>query len=164
MLHYFYVSSPLGEIELASNNSALVSCNFVEINGKSKPKHLTTPTLLFNNVREQLAAFFNGKLKQFDVPIELEGTDFQKKVWKELCAIEFGKKISYLTLAKQLGDVKSIRAAASANGKNPLAIIIPCHRVIGSNGSLTGYSGDLWRKQWLLEHEEKVCGTYQKLF
>jgi len=164
MLRYYYVSSPLGEIELTSNDTALLGCNFVEVAGKSKTKHSSTPSLLFSETEKQLHAFFNSDLKQFDLPIELEGTDFQKTVWKELFTIEFGKTISYLALAKQLGDVKSIRAAASANGKNPFAIIIPCHRVIGSDGSLTGYSGDLWRKQWLLEHEEKVCGTYQKLF
>lgn len=111
-----------------------------------------------------MLAFFNSDLKQFDIPLEMEGADFQKTVWEQLSGIEFGKTISYLTLAKQLGDAKSIRAEASVNGKNPFTIIIPCHRVIGSNGSLTGYSGNLWLKQWLLEHEAKICGTYQKLF
>ena len=96
------------------------------------------------------------------IPVELEdcviqlndlGTDFQKKVWKQLEQIPYGKTISYLELSKQLGDVKAIRAIANANGKNPLWIIIPCHRVIGSDGSLTGYAGGLHRKKWLLEHE-----------
>ncbi len=85
-------------------------------------------------------------------------------MWNELTKINFGKTVSYLQMAKQLGDVKCIRAAASANGKNPFAIVVPCHRVIGTNGNLTGYAGELWRKQWLLEHEAKVEGVYQKLF
>ena len=85
------------------------------------------------------------------------GTEFQKKVWQELLNIPFGKTCSYLELSKKLGDVKAIRAVAAANGKNPLWIVIPCHRVIGSDGSLTGYAGGLWRKKWLLEHENPVC-------
>lgn len=101
----------------------------------------------------QLNEYFEGERKQFDLKINPEGTDFQKKVWKLLEQIPYGKTISYLELSKQLGDVKAIRAVANANGKNPLWIIVPCHRVIGSDGSLTGYAGGLHRKQWLLEHE-----------
>ena len=103
----------------------------------------------------QLKAYFNNKLKTFDLKLNPEGTDFQKKVWKQLEKIPYGKTISYLDLAKQLGDAKTIRAAASANGKNPLWIIVPCHRVIGTDGSLTGYAGGLHRKQWLLNHESE---------
>ena len=90
------------------------------------------------------------------------GTEFQKKVWRQLETIPFGKTLSYLELSKQLGDVKAIRAVANANGKNPLWIIIPCHRVIGSDGSLTGYAGGLYRKQWLLNHESEY--KQQSLF
>lgn len=103
--------------------------------------------------KQQLQEYFSGNRQTFDFALSPEGTDFQQKVWNELKNIPFGKTISYLTLAKRLGDPKVIRAAASANGKNPLPIVIPCHRVIGSDGSLTGYAGGLWRKQWLLEHE-----------
>ena len=95
----------------------------------------------------------------FKTPIELIGTDFQKQVWKLLEQIPYGKTISYLELSKQLGDVKAIRAVANANGKNPLWILIPCHRVIGSDGSLTGYAGGLHRKKWLLEHESPHTQT-----
>ncbi|ULC59810.1 methylated-DNA--[protein]-cysteine S-methyltransferase [Flaviramulus sp. BrNp1-15] len=101
----------------------------------------------------QLNEYFDGSRKQFDLKINPQGTDFQKKVWNELLTIPYGKTTSYLELSKQLGDVKAIRAVANANGKNPLWIIIPCHRVIGSDGSLTGYAGGLHRKKWLLEHE-----------
>ncbi|WJJ97154.1 methylated-DNA--[protein]-cysteine S-methyltransferase [Algibacter luteus] len=101
----------------------------------------------------QLNEYFEGNRKKFILKLNPQGTDFQKKVWNELEQIPFGKTTSYLKLSKQLGDVKAIRAVANANGKNPIWIIIPCHRVIGSDGSLTGYAGGLHRKQWLLEHE-----------
>jgi methylated-DNA-[protein]-cysteine S-methyltransferase len=101
----------------------------------------------------QLNEYFEGSRKHFDLKLNPEGTDFQKKVWKQLEQIPYGKTLSYLELSEQLGNVKAIRAVANANGKNPLWIVVPCHRVIGSNGSLTGYAGGLHRKQWLLEHE-----------
>ena len=101
----------------------------------------------------QLNEYFEGTRKQFDLKLNPQGTDFQKKVWNKLLEIPYGKTISYLELSKQLGDVKAIRAVANANGKNPLWIIVPCHRVIGTDGSLTGYAGGIHRKQWLLDHE-----------
>lgn len=101
----------------------------------------------------QIQEYFNGTRTSFTFRLNPSGTEFQKKVWQELLNIPFGKTNSYLELSKKLGDVKAIRAVASANAKNPLWIVIPCHRVIGSNGSLTGYAGGLWRKKWLLEHE-----------
>ncbi len=110
----------------------------------------------------QILEYFDGKRKNFTFQINPKGTAFQQKVWKELINIPFGKTISYLDLAKKLGDPKVIRAAASANGKNPLWIVIPCHRVIGTDGSLTGYAGGLWRKKWLLEHENPT--NQQRLF
>mgnify|MGYP001826997160 CR=1 FL=1 len=101
----------------------------------------------------QLIEYFEGSRKHFNLKLNANGTEFQKKVWKQLEQIPYGKTMSYLELSKQLGDVKAIRAVANANGKNPLWIIVPCHRVIGSDGSLTGYAGGFYRKQWLLEHE-----------
>lgn len=101
----------------------------------------------------QLTEYFDGKRNTFDFPLNPQGTDFQKKVWNALLEIPFGKTTSYQELSIKLGDVKAIRAVASANGKNPLWVVVPCHRVIGSDGSLTGYAGGLWRKKWLLEHE-----------
>ncbi|GGK31072.1 methylated-DNA--protein-cysteine methyltransferase [Yeosuana aromativorans] len=101
----------------------------------------------------QLNEYFEGTREQFDLKLNPQGTDFQKKVWDKLLEIPYGKTISYLELSKQLGDVKAIRAVANANGKNPLWIIVPCHRVIGTDGSLTGYAGGIHRKQWLLDHE-----------
>ena len=102
---------------------------------------------------QQIQDYFNGERIDFTFKINPSGTEFQKKVWQGLLEIPFGKTMSYQELSIQLGDVKAIRAVASANGKNPLWIVIPCHRVIGTDGSLTGYAGGLWRKKWLLEHE-----------
>ena len=101
----------------------------------------------------QLDEYFAGNRKEFDLKLNPQGTVFQQSVWKELLNISFGSTRTYLEQTKQLGDVKAIRAVASANGKNPIWIVIPCHRVIGSDGSLTGYAGGVWRKKWLLEHE-----------
>ncbi|MCK5677367.1 MAG: methylated-DNA--[protein]-cysteine S-methyltransferase, partial [Flavobacteriaceae bacterium] len=95
----------------------------------------------------------------FDLKLNPQGTDFQQNVWNELQRIPYGKTTSYLDQSKKMGNVKAIRAIASANGKNPIWIIIPCHRVIGSDGSLTGYAGGLWRKKWLLEHENPTKQT-----
>jgi len=102
---------------------------------------------------QQLKEYFAGTRKQFDLKLNPSGTYFQKRVWNELLNVSFGKTRSYLEQSKKLGDAKAIRAVASANGKNPIWIIIPCHRIIGSDGSLTGYAGGLWRKKWLLAHE-----------
>ena len=118
--------------------------------------------LVLQEAVSQLQAYFDGQRTHFDFSMNPVGTEFQQKAWKGLCEIPFGKTMSYLELAKQLGDVKAIRAVASANGKNPLWIVVPCHRVIGTDGSLTGYAGGLWRKKWLLEHENP--STQQSLF
>ena len=110
----------------------------------------------------QLNEYFAGSRKSFDFKLNPAGTEFQKKVWQALLEIPFGKTMSYHQLAVKLGDVKAIRAVASANGKNPLWVVVPCHRVIGADGSLTGYAGGLWRKKWLLEHENPTA--QQSLF
>ncbi len=159
---YNYYTSPLGEIEIKFDTNYIFAFHFMDEQNASKK--ISEANKVSVEAIRQLTSYFDGSLKQFTLPLKTEGTLFQQKVWKDLCTIEFGKTISYLQLARQLGDEKCIRAAASANGKNPFAIIIPCHRVIGSNGSLTGYAGKLWRKQWLLEHEAKISGVYQKLF
>lgn len=113
---------------------------------------------------EQLIQYFHGNRRVFELPIYQKGTEFQEKVWNELMNIPFGKTISYIELSRRLGDPKAIRAASSANGKNNLAIIVPCHRVIGAKGELVGYGGGLPRKKWLLNHENKVAHGVQTLF
>lgn len=110
----------------------------------------------------QLQQYFEGKRTHFDLKLNPKATDFQRSVWQELLNIPFGKTLSYMELSKKLGDLKAIRAVAAANGKNPLWIVIPCHRVIGTDGSLTGYAGGLWRKKWLLELENPT--DQQSLF
>ncbi|MEY2922119.1 MAG: hypothetical protein RL108_741 [Bacteroidota bacterium] len=110
----------------------------------------------------QLQEYFEGKRTHFDLNINPKGTDFQRSVWHELLNIPFGKTLSYMELSKKVGDVKAIRAVAAANGKNPLWIVIPCHRVIGADGSLTGYAGGLGRKKWLLDLENPT--KQQSLF
>ncbi len=129
------------------------------LNPKEKIPELILSTKLHNDdpylfgIFNQLREFFAGTRKKFDVPLDIEGTEFQKKVWNELKKIPYGKTISYKTLSEKLGDVKAIRAVGKANGQNPIAIIIPCHRVIGSDGSLTGYAGGLAIKEKLLHLE-----------
>lgn len=118
---------------------------------------------LMQTCLSQLDEYFSGERKAFDLPLQQIGTTFQQKVWDLLLQVPYGQTISYNHLSKQYGDLKAIRAVASANGKNNLAIIVPCHRVIGSDNSLTGYAGGLWRKKWLLEHEAKFGGGVRQL-
>ena len=144
-----HVPSPLGTIEITGSGGVIFSALFREEQDNAKSK---IPASL-KMCAQQLEEYFSGKRKQFDIPLQPNGSAFQRHVWDELLKIPFGKTISYIQLARQLGDEKSIRAAASANGKNPIGILIPCHRVIGANSELVGYAGGLWRKQWLLDHE-----------
>jgi methylated-DNA-[protein]-cysteine S-methyltransferase len=118
--------------------------------------------LELQEVVSQIQDYFEGNRDDFNFKLNPKGTDFQQKVWQELLNIPYGKTMSYQELSIKLGDVKAIRAVANANGKNPLWIVVPCHRVIGSDGSLTGYAGGLWRKKWLLDHENPV--KQQSLF
>lgn len=145
------IETPIGYAKVVGNEDGIASVSILDTNEDMSE---SIPESLLDCVT-QLKAYFNNELKTFDLKLNPEGTEFQKKVWKQLEKIPYGKTISYLDLAKQLGDAKTIRAAASANGKNPLWIIIPCHRVIGTDGSLTGYAGGLYRKQWLLNHESE---------
>lgn len=157
-MHTGYLSSPLGTLRLQCTDSALTEIHFMDTAVESGDDHP-----LLRETMAQLTAYFDGRLQQFDLPILPEGTTFQKKVWELLVAIPFGKTLSYQTLSLQYGDVKAIRAVAAANGRNPLAILVPCHRVIGTNRSLTGYAGGLWRKQWLLQHEARFHSGVQEL-
>ena len=153
-----YIETPLGYAKIIGDQDGITSVSIVDTTENISE---SIPESLLDCVT-QLKAYFNNELKTFELKLNPEGTDFQKKVWKQLEKIPYGKTISYLDLAKQLGDTKTIRAAASANGKNPLWIIVPCHRVIGTDGSLTGYAGGLHRKQWLLNHESEY--KQQRLF
>ena len=149
------INSPLGFTKIVGDDDGIVSITV--LNSEEKITDIIPVEL--EDCVFQLQEYFDGKRKDFDIKLNPEGTDFQKKVWNQLLEILYGKTLSYLELSKQLGDVKAIRAVANANGKNPIWIIIPCHRVIGSDGSLTGYAGGLNRKQWLLEHESPYKQT-----
>lgn len=146
------INSPLG-FTLIEGDELGIS----KISVTSNKEELSTiiPDALTTAVT-QLEEYFLGKRTHFDFKLNPSGTEFQKKVWKELLKIPFGTTVSYQEITNQLGDPKAIRAVANANGKNPLWIVVPCHRVIGSDGSLTGYAGGLWRKKWLLDHENPV--------
>lgn len=160
MNFYGYYTTPLGLLKVACTQDYVTQVLFVaDEESKTTPQHP-----LLSKTFEQLDEFFGGSRTVFDLPLQQPGSLFQLKVWKLLTQIPFGKTLSYSQLAKAYGDLKAIRAVASANGKNQLSIIIPCHRVIGSNGSLTGYAGGLWRKKWLLEHEAKYAAGVMKLF
>ena len=152
-----FINSPLGITKIVVDENGIS-----EISVTSEGEISETIPIELQEAVSQLSDYFDGKRKDFNFKLNPKGTDFQQKVWQELGNIPFGKTISYLDLSKKLGDVKAIRAVASANGKNPLWIVVPCHRVIGTDGSLTGYAGGLWRKKWLLEHENPT--NQQSLF
>jgi methylated-DNA-[protein]-cysteine S-methyltransferase len=158
-VYYTQIESPLGPLLLTSDGTYLT--------GLFMKDHKTVvkqdDTWLQNEsigaleiAAEQLQLYFSGQLKQFNVPLKAEGTDFQKQVWRELCNIDYGTTISYGELARRIGNPKAFRAVGLANGQNPISIIVPCHRVIGSNGNLTGYGGGLPRKVMLLELEKSA--------
>jgi len=143
------INTPLGVAKISGDIDGIISVSILnsnEIISDIIPEEL-------QDCVYQLQEYFQRSRNSFNLKLNPQGTDFQKNIWRLLQTIPFGKTISYLELSKQFGDTKAIRAVASANGKNPLWIIVPCHRVIGSDGSLTGYAGGLHRKQWLLEHE-----------
>lgn len=144
-----YVDTPLGITKIKGDENGIMAVSILNSEEEITP---IIPEELAD-CAHQLDEYFNGERQSFNLKLNPQGTDFQKRVWGKLLEIPYGKTCSYLKLSENLGDVKAIRAVASANGKNPLWIIVPCHRVIGSDGSLTGYAGGLHRKQWLLEHE-----------
>ena len=157
---FCYTESPIGRLMLTSDGSSLTGL-FMHLN-RNKPTQQPSPgkDWIQNatidplpRALRQLQEYFFGKRREFDLPLQLNGTDFQRSVWRELTLIPFGKTLSYGQLAKNLGNSNASRAVGLANGRNPIAIIVPCHRVIGSDGSLTGFGGGIDRKQWLLRHE-----------
>lgn len=152
----FSLSSPLGNIMIKGDEMGISELNFID-EEEFKPSEEIPEAL--KNCADQLAQYFKGDLKQFKLRLNPKGTGFQQVVWKALLEIPYGKTLSYLQVSKNIGNVKAIRAVAGANGRNLIPIIIPCHRVIGSDGSLTGYSGGLWRKEWLLKHEQILQQT-----
>lgn len=143
------MKTPLGTARIEGSATGIYNVSVLE--DEISPTQ-EVPEVLRDCV-EQLKEYFKGERTVFNLKLNPQGSDFQKKVWQELLQIPFGKRTTYMEQTIKLGNKKAIRAVASANGKNPIWIIIPCHRVIGSDGSLTGYAGGIWRKRWLLEHE-----------
>lgn len=149
-LYKLYFKSPIGIIEIETNETSLLSVSIVEEKKKSSK---VIPSIIRDSYR-QLNEYFEGKRTEFDLRIDLEGTDFQKRVWNELINIPFGEIDTYKGIAEKIGNPKASRAIGNANNKNKLLIVIPCHRVIGSNGQLNGYRGGVENKEWLLNHEK----------
>ncbi len=161
-VNYTYYKSPVGTLKISGTQNYISEVSFIDSQNEYIEPDGNNP--LLNECAEELIEYFNGKRLSFDIPVFQKGTEFQTRVWSELLNINFGKTISYMTLAKCLGNPDCIRAAASTNGKNRICIIVPCHRVIGSNQQLVGYAGGIWRKRWLLEHENKIANGVQTLF
>lgn len=149
------VRSPLGDLKLLAQGTSLSGLSFA---GSDEFDPLIARSALLEQVEHELHEYFQGRRRTFDVLLDLDGTDFQQRVWHELLKIPFAETISYAELAKRVGSANGFRAVGAANGANPIAIIVPCHRVINTDGQLGGYGGDLWRKRWLLEHERRVAG------
>jgi O-6-methylguanine DNA methyltransferase len=169
-IYYCELPTPLGAMQVGISERGICMFEFpieeriAQHKLKFSQDHEITeicPEYHFWGLQEQIESYFDGKRTTFDLELDFIGTDFQVNVWKQLVEIPFGKTISYLELADQLGDPKSVRAVAHANGLNKLAILVPCHRVIASNGELTGYSGGIWRKEFLLMKER---GQNQLIF
>ena len=162
-IHTTYYHSPVGLLKISGTDNFISEVTFHDKTQKAEGNKKHISPMLINCV-EQLIQYFNGQRRIFELPLNQTGTSFQQGVWSELITIPYGKTISYLDLARKTGDTKATRAVANANGKNNIAIIVPCHRVIGSNKDLVGYAGGLWRKKWLLELEAKVAHGVQTLF
>jgi methylated-DNA-[protein]-cysteine S-methyltransferase len=164
MLHQISVDSPIGPLRLRATDDALVA---VYLPDQEAPRLAEGPApslaqgghAVLERAKDQLAQYFAGERRSFDLPLEPRGTAFQQEVWRALRAIPFGATRSYAELAAALGRPSASRAVGGANGRNPLSIVVPCHRVVGADGSLTGYAGGLARKEWLLEHERAGAET-----
>lgn len=159
---YEQIDSPIGKILIIADNSGLKELRFANKDSviqipESTQKNVEQAVKICTQAKEELKQYFEGSLKQFTVPLAPEGTDFQRSVWKELCRIPYGKILSYKQIALNLNNPKSYRAVGNANGKNPIPIIIPCHRVICTGGKLGGFSAGLDRKRFLLNLEQKEC-------
>ena len=146
LIQELYIS-PIGNIEVISTDKGIIAANFTEQNNKGEHK---------TGASSQLDEYFSGKRREFNLALDLKGTDFQKQVWQEMLQIPYGKTVTYGEIAAKIGKPRAARAVGMACNKNPLLIIIPCHRVIGANGNLTGYAGGLLKKQWLVAHENCI--------
>jgi methylated-DNA-[protein]-cysteine S-methyltransferase len=157
-LHVSYLESPVGLIKIVASEQYVVSVTYPRKKSDDENPNEATRTCM-----DQLHEYFNGSRKLFDIPVRAKGTEFQVRVWEELMKVPFGTRTTYVDLARKLGDPKYTRAVGLANSRNRISIIVPCHRVVGRDGKLTGYAGGLWRKHWLLKHESMVEGMTHQL-
>jgi methylated-DNA-[protein]-cysteine S-methyltransferase len=164
MTHYRTIESPIGLLTLAGHGSALTNLRMVDQTYEPSRTDWSADPGAFNDAVDQLGAYFAGELTDFDIELDLRGTEFQQRVWKALLTIPYGDTRSYGEIAEQIGAPGAARAVGLANGHNPIAIVVPCHRVIGARGSLTGYGGGLDRKRSLLELEQKRASVNLTLF
>ncbi|WP_088014805.1 methylated-DNA--[protein]-cysteine S-methyltransferase [Gottfriedia acidiceleris] len=148
-----YIDTPLGTLRIVGNDKGVAYIDFVK--EESEEIHKIIPSSL-KEAANELLEYFNGLRKEFSIQSIAKGTPFQESVWRELVKIKYGETASYADIANRIGNPKAVRAVANANARNPLSIIVPCHRIIGSNGKLTGYAGGLWRKEWLLNREQGI--------
>lgn len=156
-----YYESEIGPLKITAASQAITSICFVEEPAPVEP--VAGPPVLADCLL-QLDEYFKGKRKIFSLPLEPAASRFQQVVWRQLAAIPYGQTVSYLDIALAIGNRQAVRAVGNANGQNKIAIVIPCHRVIGRNGQLTGYGGGLWRKAWLLQHEARFSGQQLAMF
>lgn len=150
------ISSPIGMLALTSNGRALTQLLLADGDTPEPADVPADADPIFVDTRAQLEAYFDARLTRFDLPLEPHGTEFQRRVWDALREIPYGETISYAELARRIGNPKAMRAVGAANGRNPLMIVVPCHRVIGADGSLTGFGAGIERKRWLLDHEAGI--------
>jgi methylated-DNA-[protein]-cysteine S-methyltransferase len=150
-----YIDTPLGIMRIVGNEEGVAYIDFIK--EESEEINKIVP-LSLKDAANEMVEYFNGTRKEFTIRSIAKGTAFQENVWKELIKIKYGETASYADIANRIGNPKAVRAVANANARNPLSIIVPCHRIIGSNGKLTGYAGGLWRKEWLLNKEKQMKG------
>lgn len=154
-----YYKSEVGILEITASEKGIRSLGFSD----TIPEEIYEENEHIKKCLKQLREYFKGERKKFTINLDLQGTEFQKKVWLELLEIPYGETRSYIDVALKLGDENSVRAVGMANNRNPVALIVPCHRVIGADGKLIGYAGGLWRKDWLLKHEKEYSGAEKQM-
>ncbi len=147
-IYYDYYESPIGLVEVIGTSTNITSLCFVEV-----CKERFESNTIVGKAISQVGEYFDSKRRKFEVDISFAGTKFQEQVWQQLLTMPYGRLSSYQDIANAIGRPKAVRAVGGATGRNPISIIVPCHRIVGSNGKLTGYGGGLWRKEWLLKHE-----------
>ena len=159
-----YLESEIGLVEIEGGEGGISSVRFVEEGAKDSAVGPSGAARVVIDCARQLDEYFRGERQDFALKLRPAGTAFQQRVWQQVATIPYGQTVSYLEVAQMIGDAQAVRAVGAANGQNPMAIIIPCHRVVGSDGSLTGYGGGLWRKAWLLNHERRFSSGQLALF